>query len=59
MKNLKTLYNFEVKKTINDIEEIKEKNDKGEEVITKKEISRETKAHFSIKKPNRKLHEEG
>ncbi|MAF24600.1 hypothetical protein CL634_03360 [bacterium] len=59
MKNLKTLYNFKVNKTIKEIEEIKEKNDKGEEVTTKKETSKVVQAHFSIKKPNRKLHEEG
>ena len=56
---MKYLYKFNVIKEEETHEETTSKNDKGEEVITKTPVIKKVPVTFSIKRPNRKLYEDG
>jgi len=55
---MKRIYTFNVKKTVELEEDVKSKNEAGEEVITKKKVKKEVNNEFFIKKPSRNLREE-
>tara|TARA_B100000676_G_C18091369_1_gene860148 strand:- start:11402 stop:12388 length:987 start_codon:yes stop_codon:yes gene_type:complete len=55
----KWLFHFDVMREVKEVKEEKTTNENGEEVITKKEVRERKPVTFSIKKPNRKLYEEG
>ena len=55
----KWLYHFEVTKEVHEKEEITTKNDKGEEVVTKKESTKKVPVTFAIQKPTRRMYEDG
>lgn len=55
----KWLFHFDILRQVKEIKEEKTTNDKGEEVITKKEVSERKPVTFAIKKPNRRMYENG
>ena len=54
----KWLYTFTVNKTEETVTEEKSKNDKGEEITTKKKETKEIEVPLKLKKPNRRLYDE-
>ncbi len=59
MKKLNWLHKFNVIQEKKVKEEVKTTNEKGEEVITKREVTKRVPVMFGMRKPTRKLYEQG
>lgn len=58
MKNFKSLYTFDIPKTEEVEESIKETNDKGEEITVSKKVKKESLIKAALRKPTRSLSDE-
>ena len=55
----KWLFHFDVIREVREKEETSSTNEKGEEVVIKKDVTKQVPITFAIQKPNRKMYKNG